>query len=66
MMKYESSNNLGLRDKNLEGSLILCQFSKIVVIDSLLGSLSSPNMDSLEYLQYQQYVSSCGMGLKFK
>lgn len=51
------------KDMNLEGSLILSQFTRIVVSDSVLRLMSPLNMGSWPGLQYRAWVSFCGAGL---
>lgn len=49
------------RDRNLEASFILCLFSKIIVIDSYLGPVSSPTKGSGQIYHGCSY--SCGVGM---
>lgn len=49
----------------LESSLILNQFSKMIVVDSSLGPMNSPSMGSWSDLENQIWVSFCEIGLKY-
>lgn len=54
----------GQKNIHLDGSLILWPFSKIIVIGSVLGHVSSPTMCSWPDLQYQKHVPFCEVGHK--
>lgn len=54
----------GYRDMYLEGSLILCPFSNVIVVYSPLGFVHSPVIDSWIGLQYQAWIPSCEAILK--
>lgn len=56
----------GHKNINLDGSLILWPISKIIVIGSVLGPVSSPTVCSWPDMQYQKHVSSCEVGHKSK
>lgn len=53
------------RDADLEGNLILCPFSKMIVVGSFLEPVSTPTMGSWSGLQCQACIFSCGAALKF-
>lgn len=54
----------GDKDKYSEGNLILSSFSKIIVVGSRLGPMTSPGKGPCLGLQYLACVSFCGMSFK--
>lgn len=50
--------------KYLGDSLILCPLSKIIIVDSPLWPMISLGICSWPGIQYQTWISSCGVGLK--
>lgn len=62
-MRSETCTTQWEEDTNLEGSLTLCQFTRIVVSDSTLQFMSSPTMCSWPGFWYKTWVSFCGVGL---
>ena len=63
-MRSDNEKVYRYRDANLEGSLILYPFSKIVVVGSSLGPMSSPTIGSWADIQYQACVVSFRVLLK--
>jgi hypothetical protein len=50
---------------NLEGSYILCKFSKIVAIDASMGPKGSSTVGSCPNLHYYTSISFYGTGIKY-
>lgn len=51
---------------NLEGSVVLYKFSKVIVTDSTLEPKRSPAIWSWPDLPHQVHIPSCGAGFKAK